>query len=45
MGDIIISNSRLKRPSIFKLVGGVEHTTCHVWPLSNVKRSKVKVTR
>ena len=31
--------------SLNKLFGGVDHVTRHVWPLTKVKRSKVKVTR
>ena len=30
---------------IFKLGGGIDHVTRHVWPLTKIKRSKVKVTR
>jgi len=29
---------------IFKLGGWIDHVTHHVWPLTKVKRSNVKVT-
>jgi len=44
MGDVRTHNSRTDRPRIFKLSGRVDHMTCHIWPLSKVKSSKVKVT-
>jgi len=31
--------------AVFKLGGGVNHMTRHTWPLTKVKRSKVKVTK
>jgi len=45
MGDARTHNSRTDRHRIFKLGGGVDHVTRHVWPLTKVKRSKFKVTR
>jgi len=30
---------------MFKLGEGVDHATRHVWPLTKVKMSKVKLTR
>ena len=44
MGDIRTHNLRTDS-RIFKLSGGVDHVTRHVWPLTKVKRSKVKATR
>jgi len=44
--DVVIDNSRTDRPRIFfKLGAQVYHMTRYVWPLSKVKRWKVKVTR
>jgi len=45
MGDVRTHNSRMGSRRIFKLGGEVEHVTRHVWPLTKVKRSNVKVTR
>jgi len=45
MGDVRTHNSRTDSRRIFKLGEGVDHVTRHVWPLTKVKRSKVKVTR
>ena len=45
MGDVRTHNWRTDRHRIFKLGGGVDHVTRHVWPVTKVKRSKVKVTR
>jgi len=45
MGDVRTHNSRTDSRRIFKLGGGVDHVTRHVWPLTKVKRSKVNVTR
>jgi len=45
MGDVRTYNSRTDSRRIFKLRGAVDHVTRHVWPLSKVKRSNVKVTR
>jgi len=45
MGDVRTYNSRTDSRMIFKLGGGIDHVTRHVWPLTKVKRSKVKVTR
>jgi len=45
MEDVRTYNSRTDSRRIFKLGGGIEHVTRHVWPLTKVKRSKVKVTR
>ena len=45
IGDVRTHNSRTDSRRIFKLGGGVDHVTRHVWPLTKVKRSKVKVTR
>ena len=44
-GDVRTHNSRTDSRRIFKLGGGVDNMTRHVWPLTKVKRSKVKVTR
>jgi len=30
---------------MFKLSAGVDHVVRHVWPLTKVNRSKIKVTR
>jgi len=43
MGDVRTHNSRTYSRKIFKLGGGVDHVTCHVWPLTNVKKSKAKL--
>jgi len=45
MRDVRTHNSRMNRCGIFKLGGGVDHVTRHVWPLTKVKRSEVTVTR
>jgi len=45
MGDVRTRNSRTDSRRIAKLRGGVDHVTRHVWLLTKVKRSKVKVTR
>ena len=47
MADIITYKLKLRtdRRRVFKLGGGIDHVTSHVWTLSKVKRSKVKVTR
>ena len=45
MGDVRTHSLRTDSRRIFKLGGWVEHVTRHVWPLTKVKRSKVKVTR
>jgi len=45
MGAVRTHNSRTDSRRIFKLGWGVDHVTCHVWPLIKVKRSKIKVTR
>ena len=45
MGDVGTHNSRTDSHRIFKLGGGVDNVTRHVWPLTEVKRLKVKVTR
>jgi len=47
MTDVRTHNSRMDSSMIFKLGGGGYHVTCHVlvWPLTKVKRSKVKVTK
>jgi len=38
-------NLRTDNRRFFKLGGRVDHVTCHIWPLTKVKRSKVKLTR
>jgi len=45
MGDIRTHHSRTDSRRNFKLSGGIDHVTRHVWPLTKVKRSKAKVTR
>jgi len=40
MGDVRTHNSRMDSRRIFKLGGGVDHVTFHVWPLIKVKRSR-----
>jgi len=40
MGDVRTHNSRTHNRRIFKLGGGVDHVTRHVWPLTKVKRSR-----
>jgi len=45
MGDVRTHNSRTDSRRIFTLGVGVDHGTRRVWPLTKVKRSKVKVTR
>ena len=44
MGDVRTYNSRMDSRS-FKLGGGINQVTRHVWALTKVKRSEVKVTR
>jgi len=44
MGNVRTYNSRTDSHRIFKLGGGVEYVICHVWPLTKIKRSKVKAT-
>jgi len=43
-GDVRTHNSRTVTRRIFKLGGGIDNGTRHVWPLIKIKRSKVKVT-
>jgi len=43
MGDVRTYNSRTDRRRIFKLGGGIDNVTRHVWRLTKVKRSKIKV--
>jgi len=45
MAQWLQTNSRTDSHSIFKLGGGIDHVTRHVWPLTKVRRSKVNVTR
>ena len=45
MGDVRTYNSRTDSRRILKLGGGIEHMTRYAWPLTKVKRSKVKFTR
>jgi len=45
MGDVRTHNSRTDSRRIFKLGGGIDHVTRHVWPLTKVKRSKVTRSR
>jgi len=40
MGDVRTHNSRTDSRRIFKLRGGVDRVTRHVWPLTKVKRSQ-----
>jgi len=40
IGNIRTHNSRIDSCRIFKLGGGDDHVTPHVWPLIKVKRSK-----
>jgi len=40
MADVRTHNSRTDSRRIFKLGGGVDHVTRHVWPLTKVKRSR-----
>jgi len=40
MGDIRTHNSRTYSRRIFKLGEGVDHVTCHGWPLTKVKKVK-----
>jgi len=42
MGDVTTHNSRTDSRRIFKLGGGVEHVTLHVWLLTNVKGQRSK---
>jgi len=44
MTDVRTHNSRTYSRGIFKLGEGVDHVTRHVWPMTKVKRSNVKVT-
>ena len=44
MGDVMSHNSRTEKRRNFKLNGGVEHVTRYRSSLTEVKRSKVKVT-
>jgi len=44
-GDVRTHNSRTDSRRILKLGRWIDHVTCHVWPLTKVKRSNVKVTR
>jgi len=39
------NNSRRDRCRTFKYGGGVDHVTRHVWSLTKVKMSNVKVTK
>ena len=43
IGDVRTHYSRTDSRRIFKLGGGVDHVTHHVWPLIKVKRSKVNM--
>jgi len=45
MENIIPHKSRTDRHGVFKLVGKIDHVTCHELQLFKVERSKVKVTR
>jgi len=45
MGDVRTHNSRTNSGRIFKLGGWIDHMIRHVFSLTKVKRSKVKVTR
>jgi len=45
MWDIRTHSSRTDRRRIFKLGGGIDQVTRHVWRLTKVIRSKVKGTR
>jgi len=45
MGDARTHNSRKDSRRMFKLGDGIDHVTRHAWPLTKVKRSKVKLTR
>jgi len=36
MGDVRTHNSRMDSRRVFKLGGGVDHATRHVWPLTKV---------
>jgi len=45
VGDVRTHNSRTDSRRIIQLGGGVDHMTGYVWPLTKVKRSKLKVTR
>jgi len=40
MGDVSTHNSRTDSRRIFKLGGGVDLVTRHLWPLIKVKRSR-----